>query len=114
MLIVWWYLPSVLGITEVDSLQPLHDTLAPRGFELLALSLDKPEDDSLVWQFATTHGWRCGVLLDSARTAATAYGLSHIPTAILVSMDTTIVYTLHGYCEGDREAVRMQVLQWLP
>jgi peroxiredoxin len=111
---VTWDLPCVNSIQEVDELQQVHDSLSPRGFTLLAISVDKSSDEARVRSFVAAKGWRCPVLLDSTRLSKDLYGVVVKPTGILVSMDTAVVYTHIGYKKGEWEAIRAEILRWLP
>ena len=112
--VVWWDLPCVNSIMEVDDLQQVYDSLSPRGFTLLAISVDKSSDEARVRSFVAAKGWRCPVLLDSARLSKDLYDIIIKPTGVLVSMDTAVVYTHIGYKKGDWQTIRSEVLKWLP
>jgi len=111
---VYWDLPCVNSIQEVDELHQVYDSLSPRGFTLLAISVDKSSDAERVRSFVAAKGWRCPVLLDSARLCKNLYGIVIKPTGILVSMDTTVVYTHVGYKKGEWESIKAEILKWLP
>jgi len=111
---VWWDLPCVNCIAEIDDLQPVYDSLASRGFTLLAVSVDKAENEARVRSFVAAKGWRCPVLLDSSRLTKDLYGVIIKPTGILVSMDTAIVYQHIGYKKGEWETIQGEILKWLP
>jgi peroxiredoxin len=111
---VWWDLPNVNGIVEVDMLHAVFDSLSPHGFTLLALSVDRESDESRVRSFVASKRWRCPVLLDPGMVTKQQYGILIKPTGILVSMDTAIVYTHIGYKKGDEDSIKAQILKWMP
>jgi peroxiredoxin len=112
---VWWDLPNVRGIGEIDLLQSVFDSLSPHGFTLLALSVDKATDETRVKTFVASKRWRCPVLLDPGQVSMQEYGVITKPTGVLVSMDTAVVYTHVNFKrieEGD--SIKAQILKWMP
>jgi peroxiredoxin len=112
--IVWWDLPCVNCIAEIDVLQPLYDSLRPFGFTMLAVSVDKAADSSRVRTFVASKGWRCPVLLDTGLISKKSYGVIVKPTGVLIGMDTTDVYTHVGYKKGDEDSIKAEILKWMP
>jgi peroxiredoxin len=112
--VIWWDLPCVNCITEIDMLQPVYDSLSPYGFTMLAVSVDKASDSSRVRTFVASKRWRCPVLLDTGLVSKQSYGVIIKPTGILVSMDTIDVYTHLGYKKGDEDSIKAEIIKWMP
>ncbi len=112
--LVWWDLPCVNSIAELDSLQTVYDSLSARGLEILALSVDRSEYEAQLRAFVETRSWTFPVLLDSQQTTRERYGVIIKPTSVLVSQDTAIVYTHIGWRAGDLDLIVARILEWLP
>lgn len=81
-------------------MQRLHASLAPRGFELVAISVD--DDAGAVARFRDRLGLRFPILLDPGREAAGAYQSLRYPESFLVDRQGTLVARYIG--ERDWEA----------
>jgi hypothetical protein len=81
---------------------------------MLAVSVDKAADSARVRRFAASKGWRCPVLLDTSLISKKSYGVIIKPTGVLVSMDTTDVYTHVGYKKGDEDTIKAEIIRWMP
>jgi len=112
--VIWWDLPCVNCIAEIDVLQPVYDSLSPYGFTMLAVSVDKATDSSRVRTFVASKRWRCPVLLDPSLVSKKLYGVVIKPTGILIGMDTTDVYTHIGYKKGDEDSIKAEILKRMP
>lgn len=109
-----WDLPCVNCIAELDALMPIYDSLAERGLQIIALSVDKPADEAKVKTFVASKRWPYICLLDQEKEVMKAYGIIIKPTAYLINTSGEIVYTHIGYKKGDEERIREEFLKWLP
>lgn len=109
-----WDLPCVNCIAELDALVPIYDSLKGRGLQIVALSVDKPSDETRVKAFIKSKKWPYIVALDGQQKVKKAYGIVIKPTAYLINMKGEIVYTHIGYKKGDEKRIRDEFLKWLP
>jgi len=109
-----WDLPCVNCIAELDALVPVYDSLKDRGLQIIALSVDKPADESRVKAFVKSKKWPYICLLDGQNKVKKAYSIVIKPTAYLINMQGEIVYTHIGYKKGDESKIRTEFLKWLP
>lgn len=109
-----WDLPCVNCIAELDALVPVYDSLKDRGLQIVALSVDKPSDESRVRAFVKSKKWPYICLLDGQNKVKKAYSIVIKPTAYLINMKGEIVYTHIGYKKGDEKKIRAEFLKWLP
>jgi len=112
--IVCWDLPCINCIAELDALLPVYDSLAARGLQVVALSVDKSADEARVKGFVKAKKWPYIVLLDPQQKVKSAYGIIIKPTAYLINTDGKIVYTHIGYKKGDEKRIKEEFLKWLP
>jgi thiol-disulfide isomerase/thioredoxin len=73
----------------------LHDSLADRGLEVVAINLDK--DPGAAEQFLAHNPARFTVAFDPAGTSAEAYGVQAMPTSYLVGRDGKVLMTHAGF-----------------
>jgi peroxiredoxin len=84
---------------EMPAMQRLYDTLAPEGFELLAVSVD--EDPSEVASFVERMGLTFPVLMDSDQRVARSYQTFRFPETLLIGRDGVVVERYVGPKEWD-------------
>ncbi|MEO0079420.1 MAG: TlpA disulfide reductase family protein [candidate division WOR-3 bacterium] len=109
-----WDLPCVNCIAELDALVPIYDSLAERGLQIVALSVDKPADEARVKAFVASKKWPYIVLLDQQQAVKKLYNIIIKPTAFLINMDGEIVWTHIGFKKGDEQRIAQEILKWLP
>lgn len=109
-----WDLPCINCIAELDALLPVYDSLAGRGLQIVALSVDKPSDEQRVRAFVKSKKWPYIVLLDQQQKVKKAYNIIIKPTAYLINTEGEIVFTHIGYKKGDEAKIRAEFLKWLP
>jgi len=109
-----WDLPCVNCIAELDALRPVYDTLAARGLQVVALSVDRAADEQRVKAFVASKRWPYYVLLDQQQEVKRLYNIIIKPTAYLINTERQIVYTHIGYKKGDERKIRLEFLKWLP
>jgi len=84
---------------EMPAMQRLYETLAPEGFELVAISVD--ESDSDVRAFRERLGVGFPILLDPDQEVARRYQTTGFPESILVDRNGLIVERYVGPREWD-------------
>lgn len=109
-----WDLPCVNCIAELDALVPIYDSLKGRGLQIVALSVDKPSDESRVKAFVKSKKWPYICVLDGQNKVKKAYSIVIKPTAYLINTKGEVVYTHIGYKKGDEKKIRTEFLKWLP
>jgi peroxiredoxin len=84
---------------EMPAMQRLHDRLAPRGFELLAISVDT--GDAEVEAFRSRLGLGFPILRDPGKEAAEAYQSFRYPESFLVDREGQLVARYIGERDWD-------------
>jgi peroxiredoxin len=77
--------------SEAPALERLHQTLSGADFEILAISIDKPEDEPAVEAFQKEFSIGFPILLDRNREAYTAYQVSGVPETFLVDQSGKVL-----------------------
>lgn len=93
---------------ELEELRTVHDTYAPRGLEILAISTGGRSGTPVDSTYAEEHAFPFPVLLDPTRSATTAYGVTGVPTQILIDPEGRIRARglgLGSISSGDIEAI---------
>ena len=92
---------------EMPAMERLHAALAPRGFELLAVSVD--EDSAPVRAFRDRLDLSFPILLDPAKQAARRYQSFRYPESFLVDREGVLVERYIGPREWDAPAYRARI-----
>ena len=82
--------------TEAPSLERLYRRLKPEGFEILAVSIDKPETREAVGAFQTEFELSFPVLLDSEQEIYQAFKATGVPETFLVDPKGRVVERFVG------------------
>lgn len=83
-------------IEELPSLQALAGELAGEGLSVVAISVDKPEDQAKVARFATDLGLTFAIPLDSENAIAKVHGVREFPSTFLIDPEGRIVAAAKG------------------
>jgi len=82
---------------EMPSMQRLYDRMAEQGVEVIAVSIDRKNEDR-VQNFVSSHGLSFPVLLDTDQEVRRKYFIMGLPTSYLIGPD----FKLKGYASGAR------------
>ncbi|MFI5372658.1 MAG: TlpA family protein disulfide reductase [Candidatus Eisenbacteria bacterium] len=104
-----WCDPCRQSFPWMDSLRA---RLGPRGFEVVAIDLDK--DRSLAEEFLDRHPVRFPVGFDPDGRVAEAYHVSAMPSSFVVGPDGEILMTHAGFERRKTAAVETTIVQALP
>ena len=96
---------------EMPSMERLYRRFKPRGFTILALSIDS-KAEAVVAPFVRSFGLTFPVGLDPKMTVATEYRMAALPTSILIDRGGAIVAVALGPRDWDSSAAR-QVIEKL-
>jgi cytochrome c biogenesis protein CcmG, thiol:disulfide interchange protein DsbE len=86
---VWatWCLPCR---EEMPSMQALYKDFAPRGFEIVAVSIDEPDDADKIRAFVREFGVTFDVLHDRAGAIQKTYQTTGVPENFLIGADGVV------------------------
>jgi len=82
---------------EMPSMQRLHDRLAKAGVQVVAVSIDRKNQDR-VQDFVSSRGLTFPILLDQKQEVRKKYFIMGLPTSYLIGSD----FKLKGYASGAR------------
>lgn len=88
-----WCAPCV---EELPALAKAADILRPEGIEVLALSVDRLEDDKIKAFLAANQAAALGLYKDDGMALARALEVKGLPTTVILGPDGTIRATLVG------------------
>ena len=80
---------------EIPELQEIHNKNAPRGFEVIGVSVDESGVDA-VKDFVKEHEMTYPVALDAEGKIANILQTSVLPTTVLIDRNGTIVWKRYG------------------
>ena len=76
--------------TEMPSMQALYKDFAPRGFKIVAVSIDDPGDEQKVRAFVTQFGLTFDILHDPSGAIKQIYQTTGVPENFLIGADGII------------------------
>ena len=98
---------------EMPSIQSLHESYAPRGLKVVAVSVDRGGLEDRIRAFADSLGLTFEILHDSAGAIQQAYRTSGIPETVVIGRDGVIRKRVSGAIHWDSPANRALVEQLL-
>jgi peroxiredoxin len=96
---------------EMPHLNRLYEKYRSSGFVLLGVNVD--EDSRNAIGVASKLGVTFPVLLDVEKAVSRLYGLSTMPSTVLIDRDGRVRYLHRGYREGYEEAYDKQIRELL-
>jgi peroxiredoxin len=94
-------------ISEMPSLNKLYQELRPRGFEVVAVSLDKSAEN--VREFISKKGFKFLVLIDESNTVSKRYKVFSTPTTFLIDRKGNIVERFYGEYDWQDRDIRAKI-----
>jgi peroxiredoxin len=82
-------------VWEMPSMEALYQRLKGRGFEILAVSIDK-QGEAVVRPFVARHGLTFPVLLDPDSATYRLYGLTGLPETFVIDRNGVILLKMVG------------------
>ena len=91
---------------EIPELQAIHDKYAPKGFEVIGVSVDESGVES-VRDFVKEHEMTYPVVLDAEGKLANVFQTSVLPTSVIIDRSGKIVWKKFGaIMPGDQELLK--------
>jgi peroxiredoxin len=94
-------------ISEMPSLNKLYQELRPRGFEVVAVSLDKSAEN--VREYVSKKGFKFLVLIDESNTVSRRYKVFSTPTTFLIDRKGNIVERFYGEYDWQDPDVKAKI-----
>lgn len=98
---------------EMPSIQNLYADFAPRGFKVVAVSVDPAGTEDHIRAFADSLGLTFEILHDPAGDIQRAYRTTGVPETVVIGRDGTIRKRVGGAVHWDSQANRALVEQLL-
>jgi peroxiredoxin len=101
-------------LAEMPHLRRIYEKERPRGFTILAISMDGPETIAQVPSFASRNSMTFPVLLDEDSHVAAIYNpKKSAPLSVLIDKRGQVVRVHEGYNPGDEEVLAAAVAKVL-
>lgn len=98
---------------EMPSIERLHRAFGPRGLKVLAVSIDKRGDESLIRDFARAYGLTFAILHDPDGAIQRIYRTTGVPETYVIARDGVIRKKTIGAADWSSEGNRALVAQLL-
>ncbi len=103
-----WCGPCRVSFPQLDD---LHEELSPRGFEVLAVSVDETREDALAFLRELPVGYP--VAWDGGGVTPQAYDVLGMPTGYLIDRDGKVRLVHRGFRRGDGARLRSEIVKLL-
>ncbi len=113
LLITFWATWCAPCIEEMKALRPVYEKYAPRGLEVISISVDDPKTVGRVGGFVNSRKFPYKILLDTNNEIMQLYQTTMPPFSILLDREGRIVYTHTGYRKGDEAELESHVADLL-
>ena len=94
---------------EIPELEALHRAHAPRGFQVVGVSIDNVDSVSAVRSFVADRKISYPIVLDPQGHLTTMFQTVAIPMSILVDRQGTIVWVKYGIVRSDDPKLRAAI-----
>ena len=98
---------------EMPAMERLYKIFAPRGLELLAVSVDARRDREKVANFRARLGTSFPILLDPEKRVATRYQSARFPESFLIDQHGVLRAHYIGEINWDDARYHRQIARWL-
>ncbi|MDB5104489.1 MAG: Thiol-disulfide isomerase-like protein [Fibrobacteres bacterium] len=100
-------LPCVAELNAFKELQARHGA---KGFRVVAISVDQPQTLARVRAFAKARAFPFAVLADPGQDVYRLYGVSALPTSLLIDARGRVAYRQEGFQPGEEKALEERIL----
>jgi peroxiredoxin len=112
-LIIFWASWSPRSVEALADYQKIYDKRGGAGLQVIAINAEhqefNPAEMDLYRSAVSLAGAKYPVLLDKALTLYNEYGVSAVPSTLLLDSSSTVVYALSGYPTSMRDELREKV-----
>jgi peroxiredoxin len=98
-------------LRELPHIEALHKEYAPRGLQVVAVSVDDTRSEVKAKSYVKTHGFTFNVLFDPNQRALRDLQGVTCPYLVLVSPEGERLYTHSGYRDGDEKELAKVVAE---
>jgi cytochrome c biogenesis protein CcmG, thiol:disulfide interchange protein DsbE len=85
----------------------MHEKLGPKGLKVVAISVDKKQEDAKQFLVETPAKFLIGY--DTAGDTPRAYGVKGMPTSLLIGPDGKVLFTHVSFKESDKAEVEQKI-----
>ncbi len=92
---------------EMPALEQIHKKYQPLGFTLLGINVEENSNDAIKWLKGVSVSFP--ILFDNQSDVSELYGVSAMPTTIIIDRDGNIRYLHQGYQPGVESEYQQQI-----
>ncbi len=113
ILIDFWATYCLPCLSELDAFKGMQERQGAKGFQVLAVSVDQPQTLARVRALAKGRHLPFPVLTDPGQDAYRAYGVSALPTSILIDRKGNIAWRQEGFRPGEEGRMEERIMALL-
>ncbi|HKP98577.1 MAG TPA: redoxin domain-containing protein [Fibrobacteria bacterium] len=101
ILLDFWATFCIPCLAELNAFKDLQARYGAQGFRVVAVSVDQPQTLARVRAFAKARGFPFPVIADPGQEAYRLYGVSALPTSVLIDARGRVAYRQEGFRPGE-------------
>jgi thiol-disulfide isomerase/thioredoxin len=105
-----WCAPCLKSLPKIED---LHRRYTSRSVSVVGVSLDTERNQPKVGPFVHSRGISYPILLDPQSRVAGSFGVTTIPTIIILDSTDATVYVHRGWSAGDETIIEREILKCL-
>jgi cytochrome c biogenesis protein CcmG/thiol:disulfide interchange protein DsbE len=109
ILLDFWATFCVPCLAELNAFKDLHTRYADKGFRVVAVSVDQPQTLARVRAFAKARAFPFPVLADPGQDAYRLYGVSALPTSLLIDAQGRVAHRQEGFQPGEEADLEKRI-----
>ena len=109
VLLDFWATFCIPCLTELNTFKDMQARYRDRGFRVVAVSVDQPQTLARVRAFAKARAFSFPILMDPGQEAYRLYGISALPTSLLIDRDGLIVHRQEGFQPGEENQLDARI-----
>lgn len=103
VLLDFWATFCLPCLAELNTFKELESRYREQGLRVVAVSVDQPQTLARVRAFARARAFPFPMLLDPGQEAYRLYGVSALPTSILIDREGFVAYRQEGFQPGEEK-----------
>jgi peroxiredoxin len=113
ILLDFWATYCLPCLAEMNTFKDLETRYHDRGFRVVAIAVDQPQTLARVRAFAKARAFPFPILIDPSQDAYRLYGVSALPTSMLIDRKGFVAHRQEGFQPGEEATLESRIVELL-